>query len=93
MEKRFHFDDDDSDDDEDEMDEAFDMDEFMDEAAIIDASQLALVERDQNSRILTEVINYLSKSIFWRFRKNDTKLKMINQTYQEFISLIDVNKE
>lgn len=93
MEKRFHFDDDDSDDDEDMEDEVFDMDEFMDEAALIDATQMALVERDQNARILTEVINYLSKSFFWRFRKNETKLKMINQTYQEFVSLIEVNKE
>jgi ABC-type uncharacterized transport system substrate-binding protein len=90
MERRFRFDDDDSD-DEDNM-EDFDMDEFLDETVLIDASQMQLVERDQNQRLLQDVINFLQKSFFWRFRKNETKLKMINQTYQEFVSMIDANK-
>lgn len=85
---RFSNDDEDEDMDED-MEQYFDMDDLENASAFIDAAQMELVNREQDQNILKMTIDFLNKSWFWKFRKLDTKLKMIEDTYRRFINLLD----
>ena len=54
----------------------------------LDLIQLELVEVDLNQKLLFRSIKMLEKSWFWRFRRTQTKLKMIAEAYALFKQLV-----
>lgn len=61
--------------------------EMMEEERVIQQLQIRFVNRDLNHRILRTSIRICEKSIWWRFCKHATKLKMIDDTYKQFKKL------
>ncbi len=59
----------------------------------LDLMQLELVELDLNQRLLFKTIKMLEKSWIWRFRKTNTKLKMISEAYAMMQQLTKIKKE
>ena len=90
MKNRFSNNDDDHEDEDmdEEMEHYFDMDD-LEGAAFVDAAHVELVNREQDQNILKLSIKLLEKSWFWKFRTLDTKLKLIEKTYNNFLVLLD----
>lgn len=57
---------------------------------LIEAAKLELIQKDLNYSTLIETLNYLEKSIFWRFKSKRKKLDLIIETYQTFKALVDI---
>lgn len=51
------------------------------------AWQMAMVQRELNSRLLWRVIKTLEKSFFWRFYSVETKLTMTEAMYKRLHTL------
>ena len=79
----------DDDDMDEEMEQYFDMDDLDDTAAFIDAAQMELVNREQDQNVLKLAVDFVSNSWFWKFRRLDTKLRMMETAYKKFINLLD----
>ena len=54
-------------------------------------SELALRGDEINLAILSQTVDILSHSFFWRFKSHKTKLKEIIATYYSLIRMMDVN--
>lgn len=54
----------------------------------MDFHQLDFAYRDLDQKLLCRAIKMLEKSFFWRFRKNDTKLKLVFETYHTLKSIL-----
>ncbi len=62
--------------------------ESMQRREALDLMQLELVEVDLNQRLLFKAIKMLEKSWLWRFRRTETKLKLIAAAYTVFKSIL-----
>jgi len=103
MGSRFGFDFDNSDDDfDDEMDsfsewEKQHKEELEDEEDEEIQSQLVLMQQEQvdllrmeiDERLLKNSIKIASKSWFWSFKSQATKMKLIAETYEEMKKILD----
>ena len=54
-------------------------------------SQLELVNREQNERFFFRTIRFLEKSFWWRFRSHKSKLKLIQETLDQFKQINENN--
>jgi hypothetical protein len=92
MAKRFNFNDDEDfrskwQDQEDDDEEYDDDDIDWENSFELDGNMLVnfeLKQQELDQDLLKTTINFLSQSFFWKFRKIDTKLKMIKSTYEAF---------
>jgi len=60
---------------------------IIEEERAIQQLQIRFVHRDLNHRILRTAIRACEKSIWWRFCRHTTKLKMIDATYKQLRKL------
>lgn len=90
---RFNYDEEDDDQEDFYSDVNDDNDESEEEYSdFVDMVELNLVRQETDQKLLFETIKFLEKSFFWKFKSNDTKLKIIIDTYLKFKSLVD-NKD
>ena len=87
MKKRFDHNEE-PDDDDDEFEQFLEEQEQMEQEKIM-GEELILVERQLNIDILMASIDLAKKSFLWRFRKFETKLKMVTDIYQDLKLLTD----
>ena len=62
---------------------------IMQEEQAIQHIQLNFVQRDLNHRMLKSAIRTCEKWFWWRFCSQNTRLKMIQETYDQFRMLED----
>lgn len=87
--RNFHFNDDDHEDVEhDEYDDEYEID-----PQIVEWMQVDFISVDLNHRLLATTIKMLEKSFWWRFRKLETKLRIISETYEIFNVLIQEDED
>lgn len=90
--RRFHYDD--NDDFQDDVDgffaEEIDFDEndyIGDE--LMEAASINFVSYDLNQRLLRAAIQVCEKSVFWRFKSVDSKLRKITKMYLTMKTLVE----
>jgi len=79
-------------DDEDEFRDGYFMEEDDDGPSDVEEvgfAQIDLIDKKLNQNLLNEAINLLSKSFFWKFKSLDSKLEMIEETYQKLHTLVE----
>jgi hypothetical protein len=79
----------DHEDDDDNDEQYFDMDDLDDAALFLDTAQMELVNREQNQKALKLATKMAEKTLFWKFRKLNTKLRIISEYYFYFVNLLD----
>jgi hypothetical protein len=90
MKKRFDHNEE-PDDDDDEFEQFLEEQEEMEQAFAM-GEELILVERQLNVDILLASIELAKKSFLWRFRRFQTKLKMVSEIYQNLKILTEPNR-
>ena len=87
--------------DEFRLDGFFDMDEnnqdefehLNDGSEIIGFAQIDLMAFQLNQKLLKKAVDLAEKSLFWRFRSLETKLKKIETIYQSLKKLLEEQEE
>lgn len=90
MKKRFDHNEE-PDEDDDEFEQFLEEQEEMEQALAM-GEELILVERQLNVDILLASIDLAKKSFLWRFRKFQTKLKIVTEVYQNLKILTEPNR-
>lgn len=57
-------------------------------AEFLQQMQIQLAEQDLNQKLLSKSIKILEKSIFWRFRSVEAKLRLIDRVYKALQKVI-----
>lgn len=94
--RRFDYDDDD--DYREDVDNFFDGEEqpditpeeyrsLIEDEQVIQQLQIEMVSRELNDRLMFKAIKMLEKSFWWRFYSLDTRLKMIEKTFNKMKSI------
>jgi len=70
------------------------IDNFFDELGeeeldLFDMAHAGYITEDADHKILGLAIRMLEKSFFWKFRRRETKLKMIEETYLSLLNILN----
>lgn len=67
--------------------------EYLERREAVDLMQLGLLQSGLNQKLLNKTIKMLEKSWFWRFRSQQNKLNLINETYKKLNYIITVKPQ
>ena len=70
------------------------IDNFFDELGeedldLFEIAQSGFVTESMDHKILGLALRILEKSFFWKFRKRETKLKMVEETYHSLFNILN----